>query len=172
MQDVIQAVRKALPARCAVAGLLWALAPGGLFCFSFLPGCRGATPVSEPGDAARTVEREETAEPAPTGGLPAPSHVAIGIEADEPDRWLFVEAVKKDAVGGWATGSFDAGRNKLDIRTHDVRAFAIDVGRIPIRWERLVILSINGLKSELCRRDYALLHFALDDHGQWVVIEP
>ena len=172
MQNVIQAVRRGLPARGTVAELLGALVPAGLLCFSFLPGCHGRTPVSESDDAPKTVKEEETAEPPPSGGLPVPPHVAIDIKTEEPDRWLFVEAVKKEAVGGWATGSFDAGRNKLDIRTHDVRAFAIDVGRIPIRWERLVILSINGLKSELRRRDYTPLRFALDERGQWVVVEP
>lgn len=172
MQNVIQAVRRGLPARGAVAGLLGALVSAGLFCILSLPGCHGPTSVSESDDAPKTVEQEETAEPPPTGGLPVPPHVAIGIKAEEPDRWLFVEAMKKDAVGGWATGSFDTGRNKLDIQTHDVRAFAIDVGRIQIRWERLVILSINGLKSELRRRDYTPLRFALDEHGQWVVVEP
>ena len=92
--------------------------------------------------------------------------------AEAADRWLFVEKAKDAAPGGWATGSFDQQKNKLDIHTRDVRQFVIDVSRIRIDWQRLVVLSIDGKNSELRRRDFSLLHFRLDDHGQWVVVEP
>ena len=75
-------------------------------------------------------------------------------------------------TGGWATGAFDRQKNKLDVRTSDVRQFAIDVERIAIDWQRLVVISIDGKNSELRKRDVSLLHFRLDDHGQWVVVEP
>jgi len=99
---------------------------------------------------------------------PAPNPVA----AVDPDQWLFVERASRGAAGGWATASFITERNKLDIETRDVQQFAIDTSRIPIDWERLVVLSINGVNSELRRRDYAILHFELDDRQQWIVIEP
>ncbi len=79
--------------------------------------------------------------------------------------------MKDGAAGAWATGSFDPERNKLDIDTHDVESFAIDTGRIPIRWDKLVILSIDRKNSELVRRDYSVLHFTRDKYG-WHVIEP
>ena len=79
--------------------------------------------------------------------------------------------MRKGAPGAWATGSFDRKRNKLDIRTRDVQDFSIDVSRIPINWERLVVIGIDGANSELRKRDYSVLHFRLDDHGQWVVLE-
>ena len=118
---------------------------------------------SPPSDLTAT-EAEEAAE--------EPVRISIPMALDEADRWLFAEAVEEGATGGWATGSFDAARNKLEIDTKDLQAFAMDVSRIPIQWERLVILSINGRQSELRKRDYALLHFKLDDYEQWVVVEP
>ncbi len=90
----------------------------------------------------------------------------------DASQWLFVEKVQEGARGGWATGSFDPERNKIDITTHDVAAFAIDVERIPIAWERLVIIGIDGINSELRRRDYRMYHFVRDSAGQWIVREP
>lgn len=159
-----------MKARRLAARSLWTLGSVLLCYLGFVPGCHepGATPESD--EAPQAADRETTAEPKPPE--PPPTRVPIAADIQEPDRWLVVEAVKDGSIGGWATGRFLPERNKLDIRTHDVRAFAVDVGRIPIRWKRLVILSIDGLSSELRRRDYAVLHFALDGHGQWVVVEP
>jgi len=104
----------------------------------------------------------------------AESSVRIDLppDANEPDRWLWVETPREGTAGGWATGSFDPKRNKLDIRTKDVTRFVIDVGRIPIDWKRVVVLGIDGKNSELRRRDFTRLHFVLDAHGQWVIHEP
>ena len=71
-----------------------------------------------------------------------------------------------------SSGSFDPARNKLHIRTGDVERFTIDVSRIPINWQRLVVISIDGINSELRRRDHPVLRFARDSHGRWVVIDP
>ncbi|UCE60027.1 MAG: hypothetical protein JSU63_21615 [Phycisphaerales bacterium] len=100
-----------------------------------------------------------------------PTRVEISTDTDDPNRWLVVEKVKGEASGAWATGSFDKERNKVSIRTKDVAQFSIDVSRIPIKWDKLVILSIDGKNSELMRRDYAVLHFVNDKYG-WHVIEP
>jgi hypothetical protein len=91
---------------------------------------------------------------------------------DDAERWLVVEKADSRAVGAWATGSFDPERNKLTIVTEHVRQFSIDTGRIPIDWDRLVVLRINGSNSELRKRDYPVLHIARDEHGRWVVLEP
>ena len=101
-----------------------------------------------------------------------PQRITIDVAVDDPERWLFVEKARRGAPGAWATGSFNPERNKLTIRTRDVQQFAIDTGRIPIDWERLVILGIDGHNSELRKRDYFVLHFARDKHGQWIVQEP
>ena len=100
-----------------------------------------------------------------------PTRVDIAGETDDPDRWLTVEKIKGDAPGAWATASFDAKRNKVAIRTRDVEQFAIDVSRIPVRWDRLVIIAIDGKNSELVRRDHSVLHFVNDKYG-WHVVEP
>lgn len=122
----------------------------------------------EPQDRAEQVPSAENS----TVTVAVPSRVALDVIADRADRWLWVERIHGSAPGAWATGSFDPGRNKLSIRTKDVDRFAVDVGRVPINWDRLVIIGINGSNSELRRRDYTVLHFALDDHGQWAVVEP
>ncbi len=98
--------------------------------------------------------------------------IRIAVDVDDPERWLSVESVRDGAAGAWATGDFDADRNKLDIRTRDVERFAVDTGRVAIDWERPVILGINGRNSELRRRDFRVYHFVRDDHGSWIVLEP
>lgn len=124
-----------------------------------LAGCHKSAPTPPSEEPPTTVE-------APKPRIPLPD------DPDPADRWLFVEKTKSDAPGAWATGSFDRQKNKLDIRTRDVQQFAIDVERVAIDWQRLVVIAIDGRNSELRRRDVTLLHFRLDDHGQWVVTEP
>ncbi len=135
-----------------------------------LPGClepESPAPAEEPASSPilpagveKTVSTSET-----------PLRVDILADTDDPNRWLVVEEVKGKASGAWATGSFSQKRNKVTVRTKDVARFSIDVSRIPIKWDKLVILSIDGKNSELMHRDYALLHFVNDRHG-WHVIEP
>jgi hypothetical protein len=135
--------------------------------FATVTGCHKSapTPPSEEPPA-----KAEAPKSPPT--LAPPPRIPLPDDPDTADRWLFVEKAKGDAPGGWATGSFDREKNKLDVHTRDVRQFAIDVERIAIDWKRLVVLSIDGKNSELRKRDVSLLHFRLDDHGQWVVVEP
>ena len=136
-----------------------------------VPACHRPTP---PAPVEETPSPEK-APPLPEVTAPvdaAPQRITIDAAVDDPDRWLFVEKVRRGAPGAWATGSFNPDRNKLTIRTRDVQQFAIDTGRIPIDWERLVILGIDGHNSELRKRDYFFLHFARDRHGRWVVQEP
>ncbi len=103
---------------------------------------------------------------------PVPTRVTIQVQGTDPNQWLSILAVKKDRTGGWATGSFDEKRNRLTIQTKDVTAFSVDTNRIPIRWQKLVVLSLDGRRTELKKRDAAILHFTLDEHAQWVVLEP
>ncbi len=97
---------------------------------------------------------------------------AVLPREDDDDQWLRVETVGDDADGGVATGSFDPVGNQIRIRTRDVKGFAIDTSRIGIDWDRLVVIRINGVGSELRKRDYDVLHFVRDDHGRWEVAEP
>lgn len=85
--------------------------------------------------------------------------------------WVAVVAFEADAPGGWVTGDFDAERNKIEIRTHGVSRFAMDLGRLPIDWSRKVILGINGRNSELVKRDYNVYQVGRDESGGWSVIE-
>jgi hypothetical protein len=139
----------------------------GATLFVTLVHCHKSTPPTTP-DEVPKVDMPAASPPA----VAPPPPVRLPDDADAVDRWLFVEKAKDGVPGGWATGSFDRQKNKLDIHTRDVRQFVIDISRIRIDWQRLVVLSIDGKNSELRRRDFSLLRFRLDDHGQWVVVEP
>ena len=141
---------------------------GGL---CLLPDCRGPAPTSPPAGSSIDEPAENDPEMAPAVE-PPPTRVDIEIVVEDPDRWLTVEKIHGDAPGAWATGAFDPARNKFIIETHDVAEFTIDVSRVPVRWDRLVIIRIDGSNSELVKRDYFLYRIALNEHGQWIVLEP
>lgn len=130
-------------------------------------GCR----EKEPQLPQAPVEAQAEAE-APPRPVEIPTRLDIPVPLEESDRWLFVQRVADKAVGGWATGSFDAERNKLSIATSDIEGFAVDTSQIKINWQKLVVLSIDGRNSELRKRDYDILHFVRTPHGEWVVKEP
>ena len=146
--------------------LLYAVLP------AILPACR--EPAGSPAPPPFVENKSDlTTEKAQPGTADTPAEPVVWpVEVDDPDRWLRVESIRKGAAGAWATGSFNRKRNKLDLHTHGVRAFSIDTGRVPINWQRIVILGIDGSNSELRRRDFQIYHFELTDHGQWVVLEP
>jgi hypothetical protein len=98
--------------------------------------------------------------------------VHIPVESYDSNRWLAVLKVREGEDGAWATGSFSRARNKLDVHTRGAQEFAVDVSRIPINWERLVVIGIDGVNSELRKRDFSVYRFARDEHGRWVVVEP
>lgn len=129
-------------------------------------------------ESCRRADNQRAADPTPSVDTqpekPAaiPTRVEIPIPADDSGRWLFVQKVAPKARGGWATGSFDADRNKLSIETSDVEEFALDTSGVAINWKKLVVLSIDGKNSELRKRDFDILHFTRTPHGEWVVREP
>ncbi len=130
-----------------------------------------------PGACHRTQPPPESSDPTesttnPPAAAGAPQRFEVIDVEDSGDRWLFVEKMREGAAGGWATGSFDRTRNKLEIKTRDVGQFALHLDRVPINWDKLVVLSIDGKNSELRRRESSRLHIQLDDYGQWRVIEP
>ncbi len=142
------------------AQLCWSL----LIVFALNPSCR--KPTSTPSKS------DEPAQPPPALPSTIPTRVDLPVPADDSDRWLFVQKIADKAKGGWATGSFDADRNKLSITTSDVAEFALDTSRIAINWKKLVVLSIDGKNSELRKRDYDILQFTRTPHGEWTVREP
>ena len=120
--------------------------------------------------------RKSETPPAPKQAAPAesplvapaviPTHVEIPLPVDDSNRWLFVQKVAEKARGGWATGSFDADRNKLSVQTNDIEEFALDTSRVAINWKKLVVLSIDGKNSELRKRDYDILQFTRTPRGR------
>jgi len=98
--------------------------------------------------------------------------VKTELEAiDDPDRWLTVTKGDPKEKGAWATGRFDAGRNRLEITTRDALEFTVDVGRIEIDWSKLVILRINDRNTELKKREQSVYRFLRGSQGQWEVRE-
>ena len=144
----------------AVSFVVWAM-----------PACQQPMSVRPAAEPSVPIRSDESSDAVTATGTAA-ERVSIDVQVPDPDQWLFVEKVREGTVGAWATGLFDAERNKLAIETHDVQQFAIDTERVLIDWERLVILGIDGRNSELRKRDYSILHIELDDHGRWVVLEP
>jgi len=136
-----------------------------------MPGCRRdeseAPPDPLPPPVAAVPDTPNDAAPDEV-----PTHVEVGVEEEDSDRWLFVEAVRGEADGAWATGTFDARRNKLIIDTHEVAQFAVRLDRVPVDWQRLVVIRIDGVNAELRRREFAVYHIALDEHGRWTVLGP
>jgi len=126
---------------------------------------QSAVPVAGP---AAPEANQPVEEPAETR---RPEFVNIPVVGDDLDRWLFVVQAKKDTKGAWATGSFDAGRNKLTIRTGDVQRFMLHISRIKIDWAKPVILNLDGVNTELRRRESPELHFNRDNHGVWTVLD-
>lgn len=121
--------------------------------------CQQRRTTSEP--TIIVIETEKKPQPIE----PPPPPVA---EAPSPTpSWLFTPNNPRSGAGG----SFDRKKNKIIIRTAEQRDFAIDTSRLPIDWDKLVILSIDGKNSELRRRDFRVYRFQLDDHGQWDVRE-
>ena len=136
-------------------------------------GCRQAQPA--PNGEQRLPAAEQPA-PVPVEPTPTPAPAPEPATAEQPplpvtdaDVWLFAEAPRDGAEGGWISGSFDPEKNRIEIELQDLKRFTLDVARIPINWDRLVILRLNGHNTELRRREQALYHFELDPNGGWQV---
>lgn len=125
-----------------------------------------ASPVAASGNESADSRTDD----APMGA--ERSNPPLAFPVDNANRWLQVVKIRGEAKGGWATGDFDREKNKLTIRTHDVAAFTVDTGLIPIEWKRVVILRIDGTNSELRRREHSTIRFEIGDGGEWVVREP
>ncbi len=130
--------------------------------------CREPRPVEQARATPAEQTKPEVQERSPVEETP----IRISSHYADEDRWLWVEKQRDGASGAWATASFDHKRNKIIIQTEDVERFAIDVSKVTVDWERLVILRLDGTNSELRRRDHNILHFARDRHNQWTVLEP
>lgn len=109
-------------------------------------------------------------QPEPTDAVVAPP-VFIDTDPDDGTRWLIVEEARDKAEGAWATGAFLPKRNRIVIDTKNVQQFSINIERIDVRWEKLVVIRIDGVNSELRKRDGAIMRLMRDAHGRWVVVE-
>lgn len=151
-----------------------------------LGGCRsGSHKISEPVRAAPATTKKPASPPviAEPAAKPPPKRLAsppepqappqrVMIETPDRSRWYAVEQYEPAAEPASFEATFDRSRNKIDVQTHGVTQFVIDTSRIPIDWDRLVILGIDGRNSELRRREYDRLRFKRDEYGTWVVMEP
>lgn len=136
-------------------------------------GCRelaeGEVMPAESGEKAAEEPASPEERPEP------PKRLNLGDRLIDQDRWLFATDLRDEGdEGGWATASFNQKRNRLTIETHNLSGFTVNMSKIPIRWENLVVLSIDGRTSELRQRDLDLYPFVRNKHGAWEVkeIEP
>lgn len=136
-----------------------------------LLGCRNGRNGNDNGRAAAPEAATPAASSTESPGPSAPAEPIV-INAEDPNRWVFAEQLAPGTQGGFVTGSFSAERNKIEIQTKDVRQFAVDTSRIPINWEKLVVIGIDGRNAELKRRNEDVLHFRRESTGHWVVIDP
>jgi len=172
-----------------LCGLMGRTAPAALvLALTALGGCRSQgrartemiqAPTSRPAaqppaQVHQPPVAQPTEEPPPPNEQPTAHEEPIRITIAAPDRtrWYRVEEYDVGAAPESFAASFDRSRNKIDVETHGVTQFTIDTSRIPIDWDRLVILGIDGRNSELRRRDFDLLRFHRDKYGQWVIEEP
>ena len=138
---------------------------------ALVPSCRKPSTAHDDANKESSNQSVEQTVVSDTAGE-VPNRVDIGVHVADSEDWLSVDEIRDDAPGAWATGSFLAERNRIVIETEAVARFSIDMGRVPVRWERLVVIRIDGRNSELVKRDQAIYRFALDEHGHWVVLEP
>jgi len=88
-------------------------------------------------------------------------------EADTTDRWIHIEGLMEGGEGGWVTGRHVAEDNRLEISTEHVSQFAMNLARVPVNWDRRVVLKIDGHTSELTRKHYPLLRLKRSPTGGW-----
>ncbi len=148
---------------------------------ALLPSCRQTTPKveappprqspapqTEPAELTKPTERKPDL---PQESIPEANTIGSFTVPAESD-WLHVDAIRPKVDGGWATGDFFEQRNKIEIHTRGVKQFSIDLGKLKINWDRLVVIGIDGRNAELRKRDVDVIHIARDEHGKWVVWEP
>lgn len=127
-------------------------------------------------ESKTTRDRAADSRPAADGNQPErpviPEAPPIPTGLGEPVRWLEVLQARPGSSGAWATGNFFAKRNKIEIRTNGVARFTLDVSKIRPNWQRKVIIGIDGINSELRKRDFEVYEFVFDKHGRWQITEP
>lgn len=138
---------------------------------ALVPSCRKPSPTHDNANKDSSNQSVEQTVLSDTAGE-VPNRVDIGVHVADSEDWLTVDEIRDDAPGAWATGSFLAARNRIVIKTEDVARFSIDMSRVPVRWDKLVVIRIDGRNSELVKRNQAIYRFVLDGHGHWVVLEP
>lgn len=124
----------------------------------------------QPSAAPKTTSTQVSPTPRPQDSAPA-SPPVVRLDRNDSDDWLFIEKVRPVTPDGWAKGTFNKKRNRITVETHGALGFAIDIERIPIDWERLVVIRIDGKNSELRKRNYSRYHFQRDEYGRWIVAE-
>lgn len=134
--------------------------------------CRQAAPVEKPATTSRPAEAVTTST-ATTQPAPAPPSTAaapVSLPLDPHHGWLRIDQLYDGVDGGWVTGDVNKSRNRIIIETNDIRRFSIDVSTLPIRWDRLVVLSINDQTMELTRKRRPLVSFQQTPTGGWDVV--
>jgi hypothetical protein len=181
----IFAFRRAAPGKMSTPGQMRSMKTNRLAALLLagamlsLPACepeqRGAPvvtsrPVAEP----QQVESQPAEPPATTRPAPDPNsaHVEIRKVTDPQQGWLRIEAIKPNAEMSQITGRFSPADNRLVIDTQQVQRFSIDLGALPVRWDRRVVLRIDQISAELSRKSSPIVHFEVTPAGDWIPVRP
>jgi hypothetical protein len=134
------------------------------------PACVGRSEIK--------TEKEKAPPPTAQNEEDATGRVTITIpdlEPYQPDdaeaQWLAIDRIAEGADGAWATGGVFA-ENRVVIRTENVARFRVHLDRLPVNWDRRVVLRIDGRPSELTRKHYPTLTLQRSPTGGWIPVEP
>ncbi len=145
------------------------------FVAGLLGACRESIPMPDVAPSSQPTAPTPVAVD-PASGLPpatqptepmAPSFDSVA----EPQRgWLQIVRLAPGAEGGWATGRFETDHNRVCVETQNVVEFVLDQTRLEVRWDRRVVLRINGRPAELIRKKDPAIHFRRSPGGAWEVV--
>ena len=134
--------------------------------------CGEQTSIEKADPTSESAIQSPSASDSTSTPQPPPTRVDIPVIGEDAQGWLTVEQVRPDAAGAWATGSFDPANNRLTIKTKDVQRFAIDTSLVSINWQKPVVFTLDGITSELRRRERPVIHLVRSERAEWTILEP
>lgn len=129
----------------------------------------GVEPSSQPAVPTPVAVNAEPGPP-PATRPTAPAEPPLELFPEPQRGWLQIVRLAPGAEGGWATGRFETDRNRVCVETQNVAEFVLDQTRLNVRWDRRVILRINGRPAELLRKKNSAIHFRQSPGGAWELV--
>lgn len=139
--------------------------------------CAGAPPLDTSAPNVEPVNEPPADAPPPVDTLPATSIThrltlddLKSVELpDSAERWIRGERLIEGVSGGWVTGSVSA-ENRVVVESDGLAQVILDLSRVPVDWNRRVILRIDGHTSELTRDRFPTLRLRRIPTGGWLAV--